>query len=176
MNTEWLSLLQLERTTSGDPVVGAGGASFIGRSHKRRAKAPVQATQPMLLMPQMLYPGMQACTQPPQQSKATASDASSSNTSDSDSVSLDTRRKYAKGAEAKITSSSKFIGRLPKLQLQELCESASGALDSTLTANLDEPTLCRLLYMATRVRPNTKICNLRAKGYKAPWHILGRKK
>lgn len=137
----------------------------MGRSHKRRAAPPPAA--PAMHHPFMMM--MPAMPMQPQPQEAAASDTSSS----SDSDDLDTRRKYAKGAEARITSSAKFIARLPKTRLQELCESACADLDSTLTANVDEPTLCRLLYMSARIRPNTKICNLRAKSYKVYWNILG---
>ena len=144
----------------------------MGRSHKRRAKAaPPPAAAPAMHPFMMMYPAMPGPMQPQPQEQA-ASDTSSSSDSD-DSKDWDTRRKYAKGEEAKITSSAKFIARLPKTRLQELCESACADLASTLTANLDEPTLCRLLYMSARIRPNTKICNLRATSYKASWSILG---
>lgn len=65
-----------------------------------------------------------------------------------------------------MTSSARFIGKLPLVRLLQLLEAASPDLDSTLTATLDVMTVLRLIYIFSRLRPNTKCSHLRCKKYK----------
>ena len=58
------------------------------------------------------------------------------------------------------------MAKLPKVRLQQVLEKAHPSLDSLFTASMDVCTLCRLLFLVTRTKPNTKAASLRAKSYK----------
>ena len=57
------------------------------------------------------------------------------------------------------------------MRLLSLLEKAEPSMDATMTAILDTPSIAHLVYIFTKLRPNTRVCDLRAKDYKA----LGKK-
>ena len=66
-----------------------------------------------------------------------------------------------------MTTSATFLGKLLVVRLLQLLEAANAELDSTLTANLDVNTILRLIYLFSRIRPDTKASMLRCRTYKA---------
>ena len=66
-----------------------------------------------------------------------------------------------------MTTSATFLGKLPVVRFLQLLEAANPELDSTLTANLDVNTVLRLIYLLSRIRPDTKASMLRCRTYKA---------
>jgi hypothetical protein len=73
---------------------------------------------------------------------------------------------YQKNDEASITRSAKMIGKLPKIRVLQLVEAAYRAFDSTLTASITIESALRLIFLFSRVRPNTPCVHLRVKTYK----------
>ena len=61
-----------------------------------------------------------------------------------------------------ISRSVTFVKGVPRNRQAEGLEWLSRELDTTLTCNLSSEGLCCLLYMATRLKPSTKISDLRA--------------
>ena len=59
-----------------------------------------------------------------------------------------------------------FLGKLPKIRLQELAESGCAEFDTLFISGLERDDLCRLLWLTTSVRPDAKTVNFRAKNYK----------
>ena len=88
--------------------------------------------------------------------------------SDSDSSAVAGKRgqskKYQKDAKAMITRSAAGLMQLPRVRLAELVEALAG-LDSSVTAEWGESVSCKLIWVLTRVKPSTKISDLRVDSY-----------
>ena len=99
----------------------------------------------------------------PQQPKPEepAQDDKSSEDADSD----DSAGHYAKGPGAKITRSACGLQGLPKVRLSELIEVVNPEFDSSITAEHDQVTCATLLWIYTRIKPKTKISDLRVRTY-----------
>eukprot|EP00974_Lingulodinium_polyedra_P092570 8968368-Lingulodinium_polyedra.AAC.1 len=119
--------------------------------------------QMMMPMPMPMPMSMPMMGQLQPQMPTQAADACSSSTSTS---SDESKERYRKGEDNSITTSAKFLGKLPKVRLLQMLEASSTELDSTLTANLEQDDLCRLIYIVCKIRPNTKTAHLRVKNYK----------
>lgn len=93
---------------------------------------------------------------------------SDSQESDSDSSAAAGKRghgkRYQKDAKAMITRSAAGLVQLPRVRLAELVEALAG-LDSSVTAEWGETVSCRLIWVLTRVKPFTKISDLRVDSY-----------
>jgi hypothetical protein len=140
---------------------------------------PMMMPQPMMwpqqimpqTMPQMMrqqQPFQQQMLQQPQQqlqppqpdNEPEASSSESEERGDSAAA------QYQKNDEASITRSATMIGKLPKIRVLQLAEASNRALDSTLTASITIESALRLIYLFSRVRPNTPCVHLRVKTYK----------
>ena len=105
---------------------------------------------------------MQHPTQQPQsqQEPESSSDSSSSSSSDENDA------KYQKAAGNRVTRSASVLLKLPRVRLMQLVEATSAEFDSALLSSLESEDLCRLAYITTRIRPDTKCMSLRVKTYK----------
>ncbi|CAE8583523.1 unnamed protein product [Polarella glacialis] len=77
----------------------------------------------------------------------------------------DATRRYNKGADGFVTSSAKLLRSLPKTRLSEALEAIDARFDATVTADLLQASLSRLLWVLTRVKPTTRVFQLRIKSY-----------
>ena len=142
---------------------------------------PMQTMQGMPGMPgmhPMMVPGMQQPMQQPGQESSSedeaqgrapvqdqprASSASQSNVL----VNLPPppRPQPSDSAEARdqmeITKSATFLRQLPRLRLAENLEAINALLESTLLCELSTIGLLKLLWVLTRIKPSTKIRDLR---------------
>ena len=114
--------------------------------------------QPMIMQQPMM---MQHPTQQPQaqQEPEPSSDSSSSSSHENDA-------KYQKAADNRVTRSASVLLKLPRVRLMQLVEATSAEFDSALLSSLESEDLCRLAYITTRIRPDTKCMSLRVKTYK----------
>ena len=143
-----------------------------GKHGKRQQQQQQQQfqQQPMMMhpmmMPQMMQQPMMQQWQPPQPPQPPqpddGSEASSSESEETDNC----VKRYQKNDEASITRSAQLIGKLPKIRVMQLVEASNRALDSTLTAHITVESCLRLIYLFSRVRPNTPCSHLRVKTYK----------
>lgn len=127
----------------------------------------VQPQMPLMMpmmMPQMMLPQMMQQQLQPQQDRGDDDDSSSDSSSSS---SMQDKKRYQKADDNNLTRSAIFLGKLPKVRLLQLVEACNREVDSTLTADLETEDLTRLIYILTRVKPQTKCVLLRVKTYKA---------
>ena len=83
------------------------------------------------------------------------------------------KQKYQKDAKATITRSAAGLVQLPRVRLAELVEALAG-LDSSVTAEWGERVSCKLIWVLTRVKPSTKISDLRVDSYSKLSSLLQR--
>ena len=67
--------------------------------------------------------------------------------------------------KAKITSSATFLPSLPKSRRAQLLESLSGRFDAAVTADMSSEDINKLIWLITKLKPLTKISDLRVRRY-----------
>ena len=67
---------------------------------------------------------------------------------------------------ARITSSATYISTLPKARRSQLLECIDKRLDAALLSDMDSDDINRLLWLMTRVKPCSRISELRVVNYK----------
>jgi hypothetical protein len=128
---------------------------------------PMLVTGPQLYQPQVLMTHPQAAqpqSQQPQQPDDSSSSSSSSE-STADSCEQKRRQKYNFRMRCKITTSATFISSLPKSRRAQLLEAISSRFDAAVTADMSNEDINKLIWLLTKVKPLTKICDLRVKRY-----------
>ena len=127
--------------------VSAMGRHKKSKAAKRRSSRG-KAPRPMYVMMPPAVPGH--C--------ARASSSSSSSSSSDSSSSHGQCKLLHRGAT--------WVLKLPKTRLQQVVEALDSTFDSVLTAELEGPDLCRILWIFARTKPQTRVVALRAKTYK----------
>ena len=128
---------------------------------------------PMMMMPQPGQAGMQQWPQPQQQQQmvqqpAVETEAAEADEDDDDEDSEesgDASSKYDTGPQGKITRSACALQGVPKIRLSELVETINPDFDSAVTAEFDQITLAMLIWIFTRIKPKTKVSDLRVHTY-----------
>jgi hypothetical protein len=105
-----------------------------------------------------------ASSQAPGRTKKGTS-VSRSRSSSSSSSTRSRRKKYDTSLRSRITGSASILHALPKTRRAQLLEHIDPRLDAALTADLDTESISKILWMLTKVKPNTKIADLRVKRY-----------
>jgi len=124
-------------------------------------------TGPQLYQPQVLMTHPQAAqpqSQQPQQPDDSSSSSSSSE-STADSCEQKRRQKYNFRMRCKIATSATFISSLPKSRRAQLLEAICSRFDAAVTADMSNEDINKLIWLLTKVKPLTKICDLRVKRY-----------
>ncbi len=149
----------------------------MGKSKKeKRAAAKRQRTQQQ--QPQQFLPPSWPMMQQPmmmQQQQPMAMSAAAEESSTSSSESSSSARQKGKGKKrvnsydlspsAKITASATYFTELPKTRKAQGLEFIDASLDAAATAHLENGAVDKLAWLLCRVRPNTKMCDMRCKRY-----------
>lgn len=92
--------------------------------------------------------------------------AATSSTSSSDSVARRRARLYDTSMETRVTSSATFISTLPRARRTQLLECIDKRLDAALLSDVPSEVVNKFLWLVTRVKPNTRVSELRVRRYK----------
>jgi len=114
-----------------------------------------------------------ASSQAPGRTKK-ATSVSRSRSSSSSSSTRSRRKKYDTSLRSRITGSASILHALPKTRRAQLLEHIDPRLDAALTADLDTESISKILWMLTKVKPNTKIADLRVKRYDQLGSLMSR--
>jgi hypothetical protein len=141
--------------------------SIMGKTKSKKKTRASPSTQPgqqpqLMMMPQMMPMMMQAPTAPWGKEPAGPSSRNSSSTDSSSSSSVDQKKK----ADKNLHKGTTFFGKLPKVRLQQICESIHEQFDAPATCNLKNEDMSNLIWLFTRAQPDVKVCFFRAKTYK----------
>ena len=119
--------------------------------------------QGMGMFPQMMFPQMM-----PQMSQMAqmAQDESSGDEEPKETPAAPVEERQALPEASvtsgdRITTSATFLRQVGRGRLSEGMEWISPSLDTTMTHQLTSAGLLALLYLCTKLRPSTKICDLR---------------
>ena len=77
----------------------------------------------------------------------------------------DKRGSYTKGPKALISRGGSVLASLPRVRLAEMVQAVSPMFDSGMTSDYESTTLVTLLWTLTRIKPQTRIADLRVTRY-----------
>ena len=84
------------------------------------------------------------------------------------------KRKYNKGADGKISKASTKLVAVPRTRLAECLEKLDNRLDVTFTADFTHTSLLQLMWLLTRMKPETPITTFRSKTWKQLFMVMGK--
>ena len=124
----------------------------MGRGRDRRAKKQRKAAMHpmMMMMPQAQMPAPDSSSSDENEAAAAAPASGASSSA---------AREPAAAAE-KISPSVTCLRQLSRKHLMEMLESLNGSFDRMWFSELSHKGFCALLYIFTKAKPATKICDL----------------
>ena len=118
-----------------------------------------QMTQGQLLSQQMQLPHQPQAENAGPELEDTDVDENSYDSND------DKRGSYTKGPKALISRGGSVLASLPRVRLAEMVQAVSPMFDSGMTSDYESTTLVTLLWTLTRIKPQTRIADLRVTRY-----------
>ena len=137
---------------------------------------PMQGMMPMPkqggMMPMQAMPTQVA--DDPHEDTNNEDEQESASDSDSDIDGHTEKRKYNKGADGKISKASTKLVAVPRTRLAECLEKLDNRLDVTFTADFTQTSLLQLMWLLTRMKPETPITTFRSKTWKQLFMVMGK--
>jgi len=161
-------MMQGQSQMHGHPLMMQGHPQMMQgqlpmQGHMMQGQLPMQGHSQMT-QGQLLSQQMQLPHQPPAENAGPELEDTDEdeNSYDSDD---DKRGSYSKGPKALISRGGSVLASLPRVRLAEMVQAVSPMFDSGMTSDYESTTLVTLLWTLTRIKPQTRIADLRVTRY-----------